>query len=346
MTAPRPSIARDLLEGLSNLFVGSILQTGRIFQVLGLKGKRAALRKKRRSAALDLGRAMAAAGSGDAYLRQRIETLRKTAPGPELDEELYKLGLSGMQAGVPLLDVREGNYHHAHQAYQECVALEQKHDEVAAQIWPHGPMGWLGLVANYVVLLGAIVLGLAYFAPGGMPQFLVNLVRPPATPAEDRLPEVVVSDLRIAVKDATIDRGFETIFPKTDQPPSKADSLILQITLELTNTSDAPVRYVTWRGHHSYRNSGAYVLDDKGRKQDPYVSSERQMPLGGVYDVIIPSRGSIRDVLHVTNPDPKFEFVDLFLPCVNLNPDQADADIKRMRIPRSAINKPGDKVKK
>src|SRR6202011_3238768 len=107
-----------------------------------------------------------------------------------------------------------------------------------AQIWPQGPMGWLGLVAHYVVLLGAILLGLAYVAPTWMPQFLVTLVQPAPPAEEDRLPEVVVHGVHIAVQDVTIDRGFETIFPKSDQPPSKSEAIVLRITLELTNTTE------------------------------------------------------------------------------------------------------------
>jgi hypothetical protein len=248
-----------------------------------------------------------------------------------------------MQAAVPLLNV-ETDYHEAHQTYEDCVAVERRHDEVAAQIWPHGPMGWLGLVASYVILLCAILLGLAYVAPTWMPPFLVALVRP-APPPEDRLPEVVINGVRIAVKDVTIDHGFETIFPMTDQPPNKSEALILRIVLELTNTTDEPVRYITWRGHRAYRNSSAYLLDDKGRRVDPYVSSDRQMPQGGVYEVVIPAHGKAQDVLHIGSPDPMFEFLDLFLPCVNLNPDKADRDVKRTRLARDLIKKPGDKVK-
>jgi hypothetical protein len=339
------SIVGDLLDGVANLFIGWLLQIGRACQLFGLKLKRAAIRRHQRRAALALGRAMADAGSGDAYLRQRIETLRKTGPAAELDEEQVKLGISGLQASVPPLNI-EANYHDAHCTYQEAVAIEQHHDAVAGRIWPQGPVGWLGLIAGYFVAAAALLLVLVFTVPQYMPPVLVALVRSPSATHADELPRTVIHGVHVAVTDATIDRGFETVYPTTNRLPTRADAVMLQVTIELVNRTDKPVRFVTWRGHRDFRNTAAYIRDDKGRAVDPYVSAPHQMPAGAVYNVMVPPNGKVQDVLHFGRPDEQFEYLELFLPCVNLDPADPDLDIKRLRLDRLAVNKPGDPVKR
>src|SRR4051794_17650387 len=93
-----PSVLADIRQGILNLFVGSIQQIGRFVPFLIAKSKVAKTIREQARALQALGKAMVAVGSGDAYLRQRIESLEHSGSASERVKEEEKLGLSGIQA--------------------------------------------------------------------------------------------------------------------------------------------------------------------------------------------------------------------------------------------------------
>lgn len=336
-TPPAQSLLRDALQGVVNLFVGWVLQIGRLVPLLSLKRKVSGTRKVEARALSALGQAMAAADSGDAYLRQKIATLAKSGTARELEQEQRKLGLAGIQAGVPLLTLDE-EYRAARRAHETNQATEADYQAAAAQFWPCGPFGWFGLIASYGWLLLAAALLFALLVPDSMPKVLTNWVRPSKAP-----PPAIAAEYRgvqIVLKEAVIDRGFES----TGVTPAKSGSVILRISLGITNTTDQPIRYITWRGHPSRRSSQAYLNDDKGLKLDSYVSNEQLMPVGAVFEATVEPHTTIIDYLDFSTPADNFAHIDLYLPTINLNPDLQSKETLKLEIPRAAVKKPGDVV--
>jgi len=331
------SIIKDVLQGLINLLVGWLLQIGRLIPLLIAKTKVAKTRKEQSKALVSLGDAMAGSNIGDTHLVDKINSLKSSDPRGELEVEEEKLGLSGIQAGVPLL-VLEDEYQVGRRAYEANQKNENNFQSISSKFWPQGPVSWFGLLAGYGLLFFGVALLFAYLAPDSMPKFLVNMVH---TSKPTSVLFVEHKGVKIIVKDATIDRGFET----QGATPRRADSVMFRIRLEIMNTTSEPVKYITWRGHPSRRSSQAYLNDSNGLKLDGYTSNDKLMPVGAVYEATIPPNGSIFDYLDFGTPADGFTHVDMYLPSINLNPDLQSKETLKIQLLRDDVKKPGDAVK-
>lgn len=331
------SIVKDVLQGLINLLVGWLLQIGRLIPLLLAKKEVAKTRKEQSRALVSLGGAMASASIGDTHLVDKIASLKSSGSRAELEVEEEKLGLSGIQAGVPLL-VLENEYQVGRRAYDANQKNEDQYQSISSKFWPQGPVSWFGLLAGYGLLFFGVALLFAYLAPDSMPKFLVNMVH---TSKPVSVLFVEHKGVKVMVKEAIIDRGFET----QGATPRRAESMMFRIRLEIQNTTSEPVKYITWRGHPSRRSAQAYLNDSNGLKLDGYTSSDQIMPVGAVYEATIPPNGSIFDYLDFGVPADGFAHVDLYLPCINLNPDQQSKETLKIQLLRDDIKKPGDAVK-
>ena len=334
--APPPTFAADLAQCAVNLVAGWALQIGRVVPLLGAKAKATKTRARQSREAVTLGRTMAQSGSGDAYLRQRITALEKSTDKSGVAREQEKLGLSGVQAAVPLLAL-ESDYEQARAAYEAHQAAEARHRDLAAKFWPRGPFGWCGLIAGYCLVIGAVAGLVVYLMSAAIP----SPVTPPETPAASAASEEIAAsykDIKVALSDAVIAKGLPHDFGNDVQSSREK---LLRIKLTITNTGLEPVRYKTWRGHASLRGSTSNSVDNDGDSLLILNSTKTNRPAGGVYETVIAPNTTIEDSIDFGPPRNNFVYIDLFLPTVNVDPNSNDAKMK-LHIPRSAVKKPGD----